>query len=325
MNDRRRTNAPSGGTSAPVFAPALPNYSGPRPQRPVRSRAPNELRKIFLQTGMTPSASGSAYLELPPPANSPTSLAFRAAGLKLSCTVHGPHPLPRSAPFTPYLHLSASLKFAPFAAHARRGYVRDAAERDLGQHLEAALRGIVLGERWPKSGVDVVVTVLEAEEDAWLGSAVEASTGAARAQGQGWAAMNVLAACVTAASAAMADAGIDCVDLAAGGMAALVHDDNNNNGVLVLDPSPAEHRALRAACAVAYLPGRDEITELWLKGDAGEHGDALVEKAVEAAVGAQAVLAEAVREAAARKFPAEAAAGGKVGGAGAADVEMVAA
>ncbi|OJD40731.1 3 exoribonuclease family protein [Diplodia corticola] len=324
MADRRRTNAPAGGTSAPVFASTLPNHEAPAPMRPTRSRNPDELRKIFLKTGLTPSASGSAYLELTPSTTTTkttnASLAFPTGSLKLSCVVQGPKPLPRSSPFTPYLNLTTTLKFAPFAARQRRGYVRDAGERDLGQHLEAALRGIVIGERWPKSGVDVIITVLEGEEDGWAGDelGLDPGPGGRGSVGMGWGMMNVLAGCITVASAAIVDAGIDCVDMVAGGVAALVRDGEGGQE-LVLDPSPPEHKDLVAACVVGYLPGRDEITELWMKGDAGDRAEDLVERSVQAALASRLVLEEAVKESAALKFPQFA---GKLPLAGATDVEM---
>jgi exosome complex component MTR3 len=107
-----------------------------------------------LKTGVTPSASGSAYLEME--AKDET----QKSGLKLTCTVHGPRSLPRSAPFSPYMVLSTHVKYAPFATRHRRGYLRDSSERDLGMHLETALRGSLIADRWPKSGVDVVVPTI---------------------------------------------------------------------------------------------------------------------------------------------------------------------
>jgi exosome complex component MTR3 len=44
--DRRRNNAPSGGTSAPVFARTIKEPVYLQGLRPSRSRKPNELRKI---------------------------------------------------------------------------------------------------------------------------------------------------------------------------------------------------------------------------------------------------------------------------------------
>ena len=170
--------------------------------------------------------------------------------------------------------------------------MRDASERDLGAHLEAALRGVVIGERWPKSGCEVVITVLEGEEDGWWGDG-ESGKG-----GSGWGMMNVLAGCITVASAALVDAGVDCVDLVSGGVAAVIGSVADGGvGTMVLDPQPAEHEQIRAACVVGYLQSRDEITEMWMKGDAGDQTERLIDEAVKAAAMARTVLGEAVKEA----------------------------
>jgi len=169
----------------------------------------------------------------------------------------------------------------------RRGYVRDASERDIGLHLETALRGVVIGERWPKSAADVVITVLEGEEDGAGGN------------GGNWGMLSVLAGCITAASAAIVDAGIDCVDLVSGGVAAIAMDGGKEE--VVVDPMPAEHE-IKAACLVAYLQSRDEITEMWMKGDAGVEMEGLIDQAVRSATLSRSVLAEAVRESAEAKL-----------------------
>ncbi|MCJ1466349.1 3'-5'-exoribonuclease [Pseudocyphellaria aurata] len=321
MTDRRRVNGPASGTSPPVFT------SPPRSQHTTstelfHTRTPNDPRRTFLKTGLTPSASGSAYFELEP---SPApfeggliSLTTINSGLKLSCTVHGPRPLPRSALFSPHLLLSTHIKFAPFAARQRRGYLRDASEKDLSVHLETALRGVIIGERWPKSGLEIIVTVLEGEEDCpWNGE----REGSSRIGG--WGMMSVLSGCITVASAAIADAGVDCVGLVTGGMAAIVthlpskafegpqkhlvkEAESAAGPKVVIDPCPSEHQEISAACVVAYLQSRDEITELWAKGDAmgsainqssGQIGlDVLMDHAVEAATAARLVLIEAISE-----------------------------
>ncbi|KAK1062633.1 3'-5'-exoribonuclease [Friedmanniomyces endolithicus] len=288
--DRRRLNAPPGGTTPPVFA-APPDT---KLHRPTRTRKPDEHRKLFLRTGIVPSASGSAYYEIPPQEPQPTGLLVpQRSSLKITCTVHGPRPLPRNAAFSPNLFLSAHVKFAPFATQNRRGYVRDASERDLGAHLETALRGVVIGERFPKSGCEVVLTILEGEEDRWEADGAEV-------KGGGWGIMTVLAGCITAASAALVDAGIDCVDLISGGVAA-VKDAGRHGGqegrAVVLDPAPSEHDGeIMAACVVGYLQSRDEVTEMWMKGDAGAQVQTLIDEAVKAASLVRAVLAEAVKD-----------------------------
>ncbi|KAL8934510.1 MAG: hypothetical protein Q9211_005191 [Gyalolechia sp. 1 TL-2023] len=315
MADRRRINPPLGPTTAPIFTHST---NAPSPKPPHRIRPPNEIRKIFLQTGLTPSASGSAYLELEPsPQTATDSFCNNSSSLKIICTVHGPRPLPRSVPFSPHLLLSANVKFAPFASPERRGYIRDASERDLAVHVENALRGLLISERWPKSGVDVVITVLEGEDDGplghWGGEAGEEDGGL-----RGWGMMSVLSGCITVASAAIVDAGIDCVDLVSGGVAGIVRQrealtsgalenkTGDGEAQIVLDPCPSEHASLVAVCVVGYLQSRDEITEIWTRGDlggvSGEQSterlglERLMDRAVEAAVSSCAVLEQALRE-----------------------------
>lgn len=173
--------------------------------------------------------------------------------------------------------------------------------------METALRGVIIAERWPKSALDITITILETEDDRWWGDAPDSHDAS-------WGMMNVLAGCITAASAAVSDARIDCLDLVVGGVAALVADDppkgQETRTKLMLDTDPSEHKSIVSACAVAYMPTRDEITELWLKGDSSKAllgpddkrmgHEALVDGAVDAARGAYTVLGDAVKESAER-------------------------
>ncbi|KAI0596868.1 exoribonuclease [Biscogniauxia sp. FL1348] len=261
MADRRRVNGPVGQTVPPL-------YDTPPPKFVASEKAQDAIRKIFLKTGVTPSASGSAYLEL----ENSSSTGRSSTSLKLTCTVHGPRSLPRSAPFSPHIILTTHVKYAPFATRQRRGYLRDSSERDLGVHLETALRGAIIADRWPKSGVDIIVTIIEGDQDR---NAPE------NQRDDGWDMMNVLGGCITVASAAIADAGIDCVDTVAGGVAALVARDDKSQPVIVLDPAVAEYHKVFAACCVAYLPVRDEVTNIWFKGQLPGADGMLYSKMVE--------------------------------------------
>jgi exosome complex component MTR3 len=182
-------------------------------------------------------------------------------------------------------------------------------------HLETALKGVIIGDRWPNAGLDIIVTVLEGEDDEGYGDAVIGEGGT-----PGWGMMNVLAGCITVASAALSDARIDCLDLISGGVAAIVEVEDESGGQsgkklvsgsrrkerLVLDPCPSEHGNILATCVVGYLASSDEITELWLKGDIPyglkSDGDApidlerLMGGAVDCATMTRTVLVEAVRE-----------------------------
>ena len=199
-------------------------------------------------------------------------------------------------------------------------------------HLETALRGIIIAERWPKSGLEVVVTVLEGEEGVVGGEigAGEVPVGM----------MSVLAGCITAASTAIVDAGIDCVDIVTGGVAALVvggeqglsegrkvdagtatqaqsvgRDDrtagDKDEGVMLLDPYALEHHDVLAACVVAYAKARDEITMVWdrsrlpLVSQPGANEQPQVERLVEGAVQAAAATQKVVAQALQESTPAE--------------------
>lgn len=172
--------------------------------------------------------------------------------------------------------------------------MRDSTERDLSIHLETALRGAIIADRWPKSGVDIIISVIEGDQDRSL------SLGE---YDEAWDTMNVLAGCITVASAALADAGIDCVDTVAGGVAALVVEgegDDETQTQLVVDPVPSQHAKILAACCVAYLPDRDEITNLWLKGDMLASDTMLhtsmIEKSMQASRSANRILVDCLNE-----------------------------
>ena len=170
---------------------------------------------------------------------------------------------------------------------------------------------MIIGDRWPKSGVEVIITILEGDEDQWWGDDIGRGT-----MGAGeWGMMSVLSGCVTVASAAIADAGIDCVDVVSGGVAAVVKGSGRQgkqSTMLVLDPVPSEHQEILAASVVAYLPARDEITDLWVKGDIGHENQRssnpnssyadLADNAVQAALGAHRVLIGALKETADMKL-----------------------
>ena len=170
--------------------------------------------------------------------------------------------------------------------------------------------------------MEVIITVLEGEEDCFEDNG-RGSTGDADASTSGWGLMSILSGCITVASAAIADAGVDCVDLVTGGVAAMVRQPNDSSGCLphthsttgteakfateiVMDPCPSEHQGLLGACVVGYLQSRDEITEIWAKGDliqpSNKRGseqsglESLIDQAVEAASSARLVLIEALKE-----------------------------
>ena len=254
---------------------------------------------LVLQTGTVPAASGSAYFELAIPQQ---SSLLPVSTIKLSCAVHGPKPLPRNASFSPNLQLNAAIKYAPFATRVRRGYIREATERDLGMHLENALKAVIIPDRWPKSSIDISVLVLEGEDNEDLISGRPLGSVASQVG-----LMNILAGCITVSTAALLDAKIDCLDVMAGGVVASVSMAGKEQKVL--DPSAAEHEDIRSACVVGYLPGRDEVTEVWTTGPVTERSndgcakfEDILDSAVSAAKAASSILTEVLVESANRQL-----------------------
>lgn len=169
--------------------------------------------------------------------------------------------------------------------------MRDNVERDLGSHLENALNGVIIPDRYPKSALDITVMVLEGEEDCLWNEEHGQERGIS-----GVGLMNVLAGSINVAVAALIDAKIDCLDLLSSGVAARAADSETD----LLDPCPSEHESLACACVVGYLPARDEVVEIWSK-TVAEKGteqvaEDMIDAAIKAARGSHKILAEVIKE-----------------------------
>lgn len=194
--------------------------------------------------------------------------------------------------------------------------------------LQNALVKSIQTGAYPKSGIDIFITVLDCEggldgDSDYDEGGVEVGL------------MGVLAGAITCASAAVADAGIECVDLVSGGVAALVKAPRRSGAMevdagaqalmVVLDPSPGDGYRIMSAAVVGYMAGRDEVTLLWTKGAVGiadgeeDELDILMNGAIMAATAVRMVLNEAVKE---RMLLALARSKGKLKGDGGGDVAM---
>jgi len=137
--------------------------------------------------------------------------------------------------------------------------------------------------------VDVVVTIVEGEQD----------RAAAHSGGhEMWDLVNTLSACITVASAALVDAGIDCIDSVSAGAAALTASPVSGNPEVVLEPSDLSQ--VLAACCVAYLPSREEVAALWVKGHIppsdSVNSTRLIAAAIRSAKATGLTLSESLRE-----------------------------
>jgi len=205
--------------------------SSQRPGRPD-GRAKSEHRKVFLKTGVITQAKGSAYIE--------------QGRTKVMVGVYGPREIARRSDFSMKGLLTCEFKFAPFACITRRAHQADKEEKELGLVLKEALMSTVCLHLFPKACVDVFVTVIEDDG-------------------------SVLAASLTAAGVALADAGIDMFDTVIGSAVVLEGDD-----VVVDQMSEEEYKPIqgseedekvRGNLTVGYLNGLEQVVAMVCEGE----------------------------------------------------------
>ncbi|CBQ68972.1 conserved hypothetical protein [Sporisorium reilianum SRZ2] len=206
--DRRRANGPpsyvpvyestssssSASTSTPIATTSL--------QRPDK-RAYADLRPIFLQTNLVPSASGSSYVEI--------------GDLKLACSVFGPRQV-KGRQYSGKAELNVEVKFAPFSSRRRRKPGKTTESAHLSGLLHQALLPSLRLDLLPKASLDIHIMVLQTD-------GLEESC--------------IAAACI-AASTALASAGIDMFGLVVGTVALIPSSRDANEKRVLLDPSSAD-------------------------------------------------------------------------------------
>eukprot|EP00058_Branchiostoma_floridae_P002486 XP_002587974.1 hypothetical protein BRAFLDRAFT_124886 [Branchiostoma floridae] len=181
-----------------------------------------------LHAGVVSQATGSAYIEM--------------GQTKVIAAVYGPREIARREEFTMKGRLCCELKFATFACRRRRQHIQDNQEKDGALIVLQALEPAVCLDRFPKSQVDVYITVLQDD-----GSA--------------------LAAAITCAAAGLADAGVMMYDIVAG---CSVRQCGERQ---LLDPSVGEELSQEGESAedhgmvtVGLLPSLNQVSALTLDG-----------------------------------------------------------
>ncbi|KAI9140850.1 ribosomal protein S5 domain 2-type protein, partial [Paraphysoderma sedebokerense] len=180
--DRRRINGPE----ISILPLPEPSDSSTETQSEILDlsghrddgRTVENVRPVFLKTGVVPQANGSAYIE--------------QGNTKIICAVYGPRSTRRNVDAEKG-RLYCEFKFATFSGGKRRGFQKDQLEKDFSIQLTSALIPSLRLESIPKSSIDIYVTVLETDGN-----------------------MSSLASSITVASIALADAGIEMYDLVAG-------------------------------------------------------------------------------------------------------------
>ncbi|KAL3904541.1 MAG: hypothetical protein SGPRY_011249, partial [Prymnesium sp.] len=181
------------------------------------------LRPLHLRAASAPHAAGSAYIEL--------------GQTKVLCSVFPPHQQ-EGREYQRHGQLECSLRLASFArrAHRRGTPGGTLEERQLSSALGAALSASVQLDRYPKSTVTVHAFVIEDDG-------------------------NALAAAISCASLALADASILLYDMVSACSCSFFAD-----GILALDCATAELESSLGSTLVAQMPALDQLTFLQHEG-----------------------------------------------------------
>ncbi|TFK55049.1 mRNA transport regulator 3, partial [Heliocybe sulcata] len=223
--DRRRINGPED-SYPPVFddeLDAVDAYALWKIGEPRQGRAAGDVRPIFVKPGLINQANGSAYVE--------------TEKTKLVCAVYGPRQS-KNTVYSDRGRLNVEVKFAPFSCAKRRAPIRDAEDRSVAVQIHQAILPSVRLELLPKSTVDVFITIIENDglESCYASGAV-------------------------AASAALADAGIEMLGLVMSCSSSIVGKE------IWLDPTDREVGLAKGSLVLACMPALGSVTSVWQSGD----------------------------------------------------------
>ena len=182
----------------------------------------DEPRRIMIKAGGLKNADGSAYIEF--------------GDNKILVGVFGPrdvHPKHMSNTDTGILRVRYHME--PFSVTERKNPAPSRREIEISKVIKEALEPAVMLEKFPRTAVDVFIEVLQAD-------------GGTRC------------AALSAASVALADAGIPMRDLVAACAAGKVAD------TVILDVNNEEDQAGQADMPIGYMPNQEKITLLQLDG-----------------------------------------------------------
>jgi exosome complex component RRP41 len=223
--------------------------------RRVDGRRPDELRPIKMEVGVLDKSDGSAYVEF--------------GGTRVIAAVFGPREAhPRHLALPDRAILNCRYHMTSFSVEERKPLGMTRREVELSKVIRETLETVTFLEEFPRAAIDVYVEVVQAD-------------GGTRTTG------------LTAASLALADAGIPMADLVAAVAVGKV------DGQLVLDLCDPEDKYGEADMPVAMAPRFNSIVMLQLNGrmavEEFKKGLALAQKGISEIYGLQ-------REALKKKF-----------------------
>ncbi len=191
--------------------------------RRIDGRRPDEMRPLRIEAGVLKRADGSAYVEW---------------GLnKVMAAVYGPREChPRHLQNPDRALVQCHYNMASFSVDDRKRPGPDRRSHEISKITSEALTHVVFTEYFPRTSIDVYIEVLQANA-------------------------GTRCAGLTAASVALADAGVPMRDLVASCAAGKVAD------TMVLDLGKEEDNFGQADIPVGYVPRAGEIVLLQMDGD----------------------------------------------------------
>nr|XP_033799656.1 exosome complex component MTR3 [Geotrypetes seraphini] len=203
-------------------------YASPEASEPPQ-QARTEPRPLYARAGLLSQAKGSAYIE-----------TGGGGGTKVLSGASGPREAERrDGPGIRGARLVCEVRWAPFARLGARCGLGTSLERELSLALQESLEPAVRLERYPRAQIHVWVLVLEDRGSAF-------------------------ASALSAASLALADAGIEMYDVVVG--CAL---SRGPGGSLLLDPCDRdEARPRSCGClTLALMPALNQVCGLLCNGE----------------------------------------------------------
>ena len=185
-------------------------------------RKPDQLRPTKIEVGILANADGSAYIQ--------------QGKNKILAAVYGPKEAhPKHLALSDRTRLRCRYHMAPFSVQERKSPAPSRRELELSKVIREALEPSIFLEYYPRTSIDVFIEVLQAD-------------GGTRC------------ASITAASLALADAGVPMRDLVAACAAGKV------DGTIVLDLMDTEDKMGTADVPMALMPNLNAITLLQMDG-----------------------------------------------------------
>ncbi|EZA58696.1 hypothetical protein DMN91_008791 [Ooceraea biroi] len=233
--DQKRINGPEASVPYDIYIHSELKDNGIQSNGSKRQdgRSNNELRNIFLKAGIITEAKGSAYIEM--------------GNTKVVCSVFDPREIPNKTDYSVKGELYCEFKFAPFSHRKRKMHQQDAEEKEYSSILQRALEPAVCLQEFPNFQIDIYTVVLD-------------NGGSA------------LAAAITAASLALANAGVPMFGLVTASTIGICDDrylvdptDAEEEFCSTKSSSDASHN--HGTIVQAILPQHGQTSEMFVTGN----------------------------------------------------------